>query len=223
MAPMTEPHRILALLVCLAGCAATVKQPEPPVAAPVTPPVAKLAPEPVMEKLDEPQPKLAATPAVLVSPRKSEGPVWRGRQVRLAELGLRDLGGRVWKLHDLDGKVALVNVWATWCGPCKKELPYVQKLHDSLKGRSDTIVISLNVDEDPESARLYAAEHQLTFPVLPASNYVRETLGKLSVPRSWIVGDGMLTAESFGFRDGHGDAWLEGALAQIEQARAKLQ
>jgi thiol-disulfide isomerase/thioredoxin len=118
--------------------------------------------------------------------------------------------------------VALVNVWATWCGPCTKELPLVQKLHDSLKGREDTIVLSLNIDDDPEKARKYAAEHKLTFPVLPAAKYVNKAIGgAVSIPRTWIVGGGLLTAESLGFHEEKGDAWLEGARVEIEKARGK--
>src|SRR5689334_11992966 len=192
---MTEPLRTLTLLACLAGCAATQTQNRPPTPPPVVLPLAKVSPEtPLLEKVDEDQPAIDMRSAVLISPRRDDSPVWRERKVRLAELGLRDLGGHVWKLQDLDGKVALVNVWATWCGPCKKELPFVQKLHESLAGRSDVIVLSLNVDDDLESARQYAAEHHLTFPVLPGSDYVRQAVGKLSVPRSWIVGSGVLTA-----------------------------
>jgi len=220
---MSAPLRTLALLVYLAGCAQTANRNPPPTAVAASPHVVAPPKDPLPEKLDEEQARLEVRPAVLVSPRRDEGPVWRGRQVRLAELGLRDQGGRLWRLRDLDGKVALVNVWATWCEPCKKELPFVQKLHDSLEGRSDTMVISLNVDEDPALARQYAVEHHLTFPVLPGATYVREAIGKLSVPRSWIVGGGVLTAESYGFRDGHGEAWLAGAIAQIEKARRTLQ
>jgi hypothetical protein len=148
-------------------------------------------------------------------------PSWRWRKMPMAELDLRDLGGHLWKLQQLDGKVAFINVWATWCGPCIKELPLVQKLHDSLKGRADTLVLSLNVDDDPDKARQYAAEHKLTFPVLPANKYVSKVLGpSISIPRSWIVGGGLLTAESMGFQ-GRDEAWLEAARAQIERARGK--
>ena len=153
---------------------------------------------------------------------RAEGPRWRWRRMPMAELDLRDLGGHVWKLRELDGKVALVNVWATWCGPCTKELPLVQKLYESVKGRADTVVLSLNVDDDPEKARKYAAEHKLTFPVLPAGKYVSKAIGpSISIPRTWIVGGGLLTAESLGFHDGEGDAWLDGARAEIERARDK--
>jgi thiol-disulfide isomerase/thioredoxin len=148
-------------------------------------------------------------------------PEWRWRKVRLGELDLRDLGGRQWRLRDLEGKVALVNVWASWCGPCTKELPLVQKLHDSLKGRADTVVLSLNIDDDPEKARKYATDHKLTFPVLPASKYVSGLVGGVSIPRSWIVEKGMLTSESVGFHEGQEDAWLKEVQAQLDRARSR--
>src|SRR5205814_4308663 len=98
----------------------------------------------------------------------------------------------------------------------------VQKLYESVKGRADTVVLSLIVDDDPEKARKYAAEHKLTFPVLPAGKYVSKAIGpSISIPRTWIVGGRLLTAESLGFHDGEGDAWLDGARAEIERARDK--
>jgi thiol-disulfide isomerase/thioredoxin len=136
-------------------------------------------------------------------------------------MGLRDLNGRVWKLADLKGKVAFVNLWASWCGPCREELPYVEKLHESLKGREDTVVLSLNVDDEPDKARKYAAEHKLTIPVVMAADYVRKEIGPaISIPRSWIVGpDGMLTAEHKGFDPRQTEGWVEAARQEIERAR----
>src|SRR5206468_3453791 len=135
------------------------------------------------------------------------------RKMPMAELGLKDLGGHLWKLGALDGKVAFVNVWATWCGPCRQELPLVQRLHDSLKGRDDVVVLSLNIDDDQEKARKYVADNKLTLPVVPASIYVTRAIGPaISIPRSWIVGPGrVLAAESLGFGDGEGEAWLKAA------------
>jgi thiol-disulfide isomerase/thioredoxin len=211
----------VALLVCLAGCAETAKHPQTAPPAPAPPTAAKQVPRHVAVV---PGPREAALATVLRKGPFVGGPTWRWRNVRMAELNLRDLDGRVWKLEDLDGKVALVNVWATWCQPCTRELPLVQRLHDSMKGREDTIVLSMNVDEDPEDARKYAAEHNLTFPVLPASRYVRKTVGPLlKIPRTWIVGSGLLTAESQGFHEGQGEAWLDGARAELEKARSSLQ
>lgn len=151
---------------------------------------------------------------------KKSAPSWRWRKLPMAELDLKDLSGRTWTLRELEGKVALINVWASWCGPCKKELPVVQKLYDSLKGRADTVVLSLNIDGEPEKGRKYAAENKLTFPVLLASDYVSSVVGPVSIPRNWIVHRGLLTSESSGYEDGQEEAWLKEARAQIEKARA---
>jgi len=218
---LKKPLRTVALLACLAGCAETANRPQPP--PPAAPRPLTAVPPPKLVAV-APGPRDAALASVLRKGAPVGGPTWRWRNVRMAELDLRDLAGRVWKLQDLDGKVALVNVWATWCGPCTRELPLVQRLHDSLKGRTDTIVLSMNVDEDPEDARKYAAEHNFTFPVLAASRYVRKTVGPLlKIPRTWIVGSGLLTAESQGFHEGQGEAWLDGARAELEKARSTLQ
>ena len=97
----------------------------------------------------------------------------------------------------------------------------VQRLHESLKGRQDVVVLSLNVDDDQEKARKYVADNKLTFPVVSASAYVTHAIGpSVSIPRSWIVGPGrLLAAESLGFNDGEGEAWLAAARAQIDRIR----
>jgi thiol-disulfide isomerase/thioredoxin len=77
-----------------------------------------------------------------------------------------DLNGRRWSLQDWRGKVVLVNMWATWCTPCRAELPYIQKLYDALKGRTDRLVIPIDVDSGEELARRLVPEHGYTFPVL---------------------------------------------------------
>jgi Tol biopolymer transport system component len=148
-------------------------------------------------------------------------PSWRWRRMPMPELALPDLGGRVWKLADLEGKVTFVNVWATWCGPCRQELPLVQRLHDSLKGRPDAVVISLNVDDDAERARRYAADNKLTVPVVSASSYVTRIVGPaLTIPRNWIVGPrGVMTAELRGYDATEAEVWLQAARDEMERAR----
>jgi len=57
-----------------------------------------------------------------------------------------DKEGKTVKMSDLKGKVVLVDVWATWCGPCKEEIPYLKKLEEEMKG-TDVQVVSISVDE----------------------------------------------------------------------------
>lgn len=79
----------------------------------------------------------AAAPSAWSKPDKP----WKAWQ-------LTDLAGKTWKLADLQGKTVLVNVWATWCGPCRDEHPHLQKLYEQLKNRSDVQIVSFNVDQE---------------------------------------------------------------------------
>jgi thiol-disulfide isomerase/thioredoxin len=73
---------------------------------------------------------------------------WEKSATVLKPFDLQALDGRQWTLGDLKGKVAFVNVWATWCGPCREELPEVQKLYERLRDRKDVVLLTLNVDRD---------------------------------------------------------------------------
>ena len=57
---------------------------------------------------------------------------WSARDEEVAAFELGDLGGKTWTLASFAGKKVFVNLWATWCTPCRAELPYVQKLHEQL-------------------------------------------------------------------------------------------
>ena len=84
----------------------------------------------------------------------------------LPEFKLKDLKGRTWTLSDLKGKVTLINVWATWCAPCRVELPYVQRLHKALENVPGLQVLTLNLDEDPNLVPGYMQAGGYTFPVI---------------------------------------------------------
>jgi thiol-disulfide isomerase/thioredoxin len=63
-----------------------------------------------------------------------------------------DESGKTVKLSDLRGKVVLVDVWATWCGPCKQQIPFLKKLEEEMHG-SDLQVVSVSVDEAKDHAK----------------------------------------------------------------------
>ena len=67
----------------------------------------------------------------------------------LPEFSATDLAGKAWRLHDLNGKATLVNLWATWCGPCRGEHEYLQKLFEAVRERQDVQVVTMSVDERP--------------------------------------------------------------------------
>jgi peroxiredoxin len=81
---------------------------------------------------------------------------------------LATLEGGTVRLSDLRGQVVVLNFWASWCPPCRAEMPDLQALHDAYAGRG-VVVVSVNstVQDDEQAARDFAAEFGLTFPVPP--------------------------------------------------------
>jgi len=75
-----------------------------------------------------------------------------------------DLQGKTWNATELAGKVVVLNFWATWCAPCKDELPTLQTLHDI--SDSQTVVLSINVREPAARAARYVQSTGMTFPVI---------------------------------------------------------
>ncbi|HKJ87249.1 MAG TPA: TlpA disulfide reductase family protein [Gammaproteobacteria bacterium] len=81
---------------------------------------------------------------------------------------LKDLDGQSHSLADLRGKVVLVNFWASWCPPCREEMPSIQRLYKDLKGR-DFQVLAVNVGEEESNVFSFARGQlgtKITFPLL---------------------------------------------------------
>ena len=85
---------------------------------------------------------------------------------------LADLSGKTWRLKSLEGRAVLINVWATWCGPCQLELPKLEKLYRRTKDRTDVQILTLTIDEDVGLVAPFMKEKGYTFPVLPAYSFV---------------------------------------------------
>jgi thiol-disulfide isomerase/thioredoxin len=129
---------------------------------------------------------------------------WMPVNKALNELKLRDIAGRTWTLADLREKTTFVTAWATWCGPCRDELPGVQKLYELAKSRNDVQVITLNFDEDPGLVEPFLTAYHYTFPVLmSARDYAASVVqGELGVPQNWLVDrSAILREKSIGFDD----------------------
>ena len=155
-----------------------------------------------------------------------ETATWDERKQKLPAFTLTDMQGKKWQLADLKGKVAFINFWATWCGPCQQELPYVQKLHDRMKGRQDVVVLTMNTDEELRLVEPFMKQNKYSFTVIPAAGYA-SSLNINSIPRNWVVGaDGIVQFEGIGF-GGEGNDWVTKATTTIEKAKgggdAKIQ
>jgi peroxiredoxin len=116
---------------------------------------------------------------------------------------LRDLQGRLITLSDLRGKVVLLNFWATWCGPCRVEMPAMEELY-RVFSRKDFEILAVSTDAQGESiTRPFQQENHLTFPILHDADYrVGLVYGARSLPMSFMVDrQGVVRHKIFGARD----------------------
>ena len=116
---------------------------------------------------------------------------------------LRDLQGRLVTLSDLHGKVVLLNFWATWCGPCRVEMPAMEELYRTFS-RKDFEILAVSTDAQGVSVtRPFQQENHLTFPILHDADYrVGLTYGARSLPRTFMVDrQGVVRHQIFGARD----------------------
>ena len=80
-------------------------------------------------------------------------------------LALKDLDGRLHQLSDYRGKVVLINFWATWCEPCRDEMPSIQGLRQKLEGKP-FVVLAVNLDEPESRIRKFLSQMKLDFTIL---------------------------------------------------------
>ncbi len=117
-----------------------------------------------------------------------------------ADFTLTDLEGKSWSLQALHGKVVLVNFWATWCPPCRKEMPDLDKLYQEFKDQG-LLILAIS-DEEISKVQPFIAEHHYTYPILldPGSK-VHKLFVVEGIPKSFVYGrDGKLVAEAIDMR-----------------------
>ncbi|MEK6244378.1 MAG: TlpA disulfide reductase family protein [Pseudomonadota bacterium] len=114
-------------------------------------------------------------------------------------LALQDLEGRAHRLEDYRGKVVLVNFWATWCVPCREEMPSMNKLRASLAGQPFA-VLAVNLAEPESRIRRFMEQVPLDFPVLlDRDTAVAKAWKARILPASFIVGpDGRIRYSHLG-------------------------
>ncbi|HEX9393377.1 MAG TPA: TlpA disulfide reductase family protein [Gemmatimonadales bacterium] len=129
-------------------------------------------------------------------------------QMNLLEVGSRapdfhavDLvTGRATTLADYKNKVILLNIWATWCQPCRVEMPAIERLHHKLGGR-DFQIVSVSIDADGDSVvAAYARDLGLTFQILHnQSGDIQQIYQTTGVPESFVIDrDGIIVKKVIG-------------------------
>lgn len=128
------------------------------------------------------------------------------KPIEAPDFTLKDLSGNSVSLSELQGKVVLLNLWATWCPPCRSEMPSMQEIYERFPESDFTIlaVAAPNTQrESLEKIRSHIEENSFSFPVLLDENMqVNRDYGTGSIPTSWIIDtEGMLVARLVGAKD----------------------
>jgi peroxiredoxin len=117
-----------------------------------------------------------------------------------ADFTLEDLNGTKWALKELTGKVVVVNFWATWCPPCRKEMPDLETLYKRFKDQG-LVVLAIS-DEDAGKVRPFVAQQKVSYPILlDLGRKVNQLFQVEGIPKSFVYDrTGKLVAQSIDMR-----------------------
>lgn len=123
------------------------------------------------------------------------------RGSRAPEIGLRDTEGRPVRLSRLRGKVVLVDFWASWCGPCRQEMPFLERLHDEYADQG-LVVVAVNIDNDESNMRRFLRRTPVSFRVVhDGRRRVADRYDPPSMPSSYLIDErGVVRYVHEGFR-----------------------
>jgi thiol-disulfide isomerase/thioredoxin len=113
---------------------------------------------------------------------------------------MKDLDGKEVSLSSYKGKVVLLNFWATWCGPCKAEIPGFVEIQEKYKDQ--LVIVGFSVDDTAEKAREYAKQYKMNYPILLGEGRedVQDAYGPIwGIPASFIISkDGRVCRKHLG-------------------------
>jgi thiol-disulfide isomerase/thioredoxin len=172
------------------------------------------------------QPNNANQPSVTVKQGTAPQPAQPAQPAQplpatVLNMELKDLGGKTFKLSDYAGKVVIVNLWATWCGPCRIEIPELIKLSEEYKARGVELIGVTNEDpvEDEAKVKDFVAKQNIPYRIVWGTESY--SLGLMQgnvrnvIPQSFIItGDGRVVGHFTGFNPTTTPQKLRAALDQ---------
>jgi thiol-disulfide isomerase/thioredoxin len=113
---------------------------------------------------------------------------------------VKDLQGNTIKVNEFKGKTVFLNLWATWCGPCRMEMPSIEQLYRQVdKEKIVFIILSVDRPQDFHKIKGYISEKEFTFPVYTPADFLPAQLQVKSIPSTFIISpDGRIVSNEVG-------------------------
>ena len=131
---------------------------------------------------------------------------------------LRSVAGPNLRLQEQRGQVVMINFWATWCGPCRQEMPHLNRIYDKYRS-TGFVLLGVNIDDDPRAAADLAAKLGLRFPVLlDTDKKVSRVYDQSAMPATLLIDrDGRVRHIHRGYRDGVEKTYEEQVRALLKE------
>ncbi len=124
---------------------------------------------------------------------------------------IKDLIGNKINFETYQGKVIFLNMWATWCGPCRAEMADIQKLYEKID-KEKVAFVMLSIDEDRNTQKVvdYISNKAFSFPVFLPSGYLPEQLQVPSIPTTFVISkDGIVVTKEVGSKNYNTDKFKQ--------------
>lgn len=131
---------------------------------------------------------------------------------------LKTVGGPNLRLAEQRGQVVMVNFWASWCAPCKQEMPHLNQLYDKYRS-TGFVLLGVNVDDDPAKAAAEAAKLGIRFPVLlDSAKAVSKAYALNAMPTTFVIDrDGQVRHVHQGYRNGFEQVYEQQVRALVKE------
>ncbi|MFH1877689.1 MAG: redoxin domain-containing protein [Candidatus Omnitrophota bacterium] len=119
------------------------------------------------------------------------------------KFSLKDMDGKTFDLSDTKGKVVIVDFWATWCPPCRMEIPHFQSLYEEYKDKG-LVVVGVALDRSGlDAVKSFVRENRVTYPVVMGNDDLADAYGGIrGIPTTFVLDrEGRIVEKYVGYRD----------------------